>query len=319
MNIFNKIIIILSLFFVISCSASYENLSNNVFDPEDEFSKHLMDAYKEKADFEALEMHDWNSAKLYSEKALLAVKGEKILPQKISYWKIIPEKQSELSKAYTNLISIYEEGLILDPFNLAKAISSLDCWSEQQEEIWQTWDINKCRDDFLNAMHEIYRLIDADAAAAEKEDKKNKQNKISKEEKDIGTTNITQPNTIPNNNTTIVTKDKMDNILQIIYFDFDKSKLSQVSINEIKNFINEYKNIIDKYLVVGHTDTAGSSDYNNKLSIERAVTVKKVLIGLGLDDSNIKIIGMGERELSVHTNDEIAHPANRRAEISPLN
>jgi OOP family OmpA-OmpF porin len=311
MNIFNKILITLSLFFVISCSASYENLSNNIFTPKDEFSKHLMDAYKEKADFEALEMHDWNSAKLYSEKALLAVKGEKILPQKISYWKIIPEKQSELSKAYTSLMSIYEQGLILDPFNLAKAISSLDCWSEQQEEIWQTWDINKCRDDFLNAMHEIYRLID--------EDEKNKQDKISKEKKDVKTKKIVQPKKIPNNKATIVTKDKTDNILQIIYFDFDKSNLSQVSINEIKNFITDYENIIHKYLIVGHTDTAGTPDYNYELSIERAITVKKILIGIGIDDSNIKIIGMGERELSVQTNDDVAHPANRRAEISPLN
>ena len=334
MGIFKKIIIILGLFFIISCSASYENLSTNVFDPKDEFSKHLMDAYKEKADFEALEMHDWNSAKLYSEKALLAVEGEKILPQKISYWKIIPDKRSELSKAYNSLMNIYEEGLILDPFNLAKAISSLDCWSEQQEEIWQTWDINRCRDDFLSAIHEIYRLID--------EDEKNKQDKISKEKTDLETKKIVPSKEIAKineilkkidletkkivpskeiakSNATIVTKDKMDNILQIIYFDFDKSNLSQVSINEIKNFITDYENIIHKYLIVGHTDTAGTPDYNYELSIERAITVKKILIGIGIDDSNIKIIGMGERELSVQTNDDVAHPANRRAEISPLN
>ena len=30
---------------------------------------------------------------------------------------------------------IYDNALLLDPFNLAKAISSLDCWSEQQEKI----------------------------------------------------------------------------------------------------------------------------------------------------------------------------------------
>ena len=44
----------------------------------------------------------------------------------------------------------------LDPYNLAKAISSLDCWAEQQEENWQSMGYKKCRNDFLNAMHKIY-------------------------------------------------------------------------------------------------------------------------------------------------------------------
>ena len=33
-------------------------------------------------------MHDWNSAKLYSEKALLAAKGEYLMPEKINNWDI---------------------------------------------------------------------------------------------------------------------------------------------------------------------------------------------------------------------------------------
>ena len=45
-----------------------------------------MEAYKIKADFEAKEMHDWNSAKLYSEKALAAVSGKKIKPEKYIFW-----------------------------------------------------------------------------------------------------------------------------------------------------------------------------------------------------------------------------------------
>ena len=59
--------------------------------------------------------------------------------------------------------------------------------------------------------------------------------------------------------------------------------------------------------------------YNQNLSIERAKTVKSILVKFGIDSKNIKIIGKGENDLRVNTNDEIAHPANRRAEISPLN
>ena len=46
-----------------------------------------MDSYKTKADFEAKEMHDWNSAKLYSEKALAAATGKKIKPEEVSIGK----------------------------------------------------------------------------------------------------------------------------------------------------------------------------------------------------------------------------------------
>jgi len=36
-------------------------------------------------------------------------------------------------------------------------------------------------------------------------------------------------------------------------------------------------------------------------------------------EQNIKILGKGEIDLNIKTNDEVPHPANRRAEISPLN
>ena len=159
MAIYNKFLLIFTIFFLYSCSSSYEKLNNSNFSPPNNFSKHLFDMYKEKANFEAEKMHDWNSAKLYSEKALEAAKGEKIEPENINYWKIPNEHQTQIKLAYDNLMSIYEPALIHDPYNLANAISSLDCWSEQQEENWQTWDINTCKDSFLESMHKIYKNL----------------------------------------------------------------------------------------------------------------------------------------------------------------
>ena len=146
-----------------------KKLSKESFNPPTSLSKHLMEAYKTKADFEAQEMHDWNSAKLYAEKALGAADGKDILPEKISYWVIPADKQSELNKAYNNLMTVYKEALLLDPFNLAKAISSLDCWAEQQEENWQTWDIDQCRNDFLSAMHEIFGSLEKEEGISTKQ------------------------------------------------------------------------------------------------------------------------------------------------------
>ena len=65
-----KIILSLSFLFFFSCSSSYEKLRKGSFNPPTTLSKYLVEAYKTKADFEAQEMHDWNSAKLYAEKAL---------------------------------------------------------------------------------------------------------------------------------------------------------------------------------------------------------------------------------------------------------
>ena len=93
--------------------------------------------------------------------------------------------------------------------------------------------------------------------------------------------------------------------------------MTYVSSNSIKKFIEEYKNKIDTFLVVGHTDTKGTNEYNLELSIKRAEAVKIILINLGINIEKIKILGEGETKLLVQTEDEIKHPANRRAEISP--
>ena len=55
------------------------------------------------------------------------------------------------------------------------------------------------------------------------------------------------------------------------------------------------------------------------LSLQRALAVKKLFIDFGIEKENIKILAKGENNLLVQTADEIAHPANRRAEISLLN
>ena len=150
------IYILISVFTLGGCSASYKELSNMEENKPSNFQEYLLQEYKKRATFEAEEMHDWNSAKLYSEKALKSLKTDKIYPEKISYWKLPENNVDEIRIAYDNLMIVYKDAKIKDPYSLAKAISSLDCWSEQQEENWQIWDINKCKEDYLNAMHKIY-------------------------------------------------------------------------------------------------------------------------------------------------------------------
>ena len=294
--------IIFLLIFLGGCSASYKQLSTMESKEPKNFQEHLLFEYKKRASFEAEEMHDWNSAKLYSEKALKSLETDEIYPEEISYWKIPEENINEIKIAYENLMTIYKDAKNIDPINLARAISSLDCWSEQQEENWQTWDINSCKNDFLNAMHNIYEKISA--KENEEETVNNKNNNSENETKD---------------EVTIVTKNENKELMQIIYFDFDQFNLSEVSKDKIKKFLNNYGSDINEYLVVGHTDTKGTNKYNLSLSIKRAEVVKEILINYGINQSSIKILGKGEESLAVDTPDDTKQPANRRVEIKKTN
>ena len=301
MNLIKSTSVLISLLFLWSCSASYKELSNMEEKNPANFQEYLLNEYKLKATFEAEEMHDWNSAKLYSEKALKSLETDKIYPEEVSYWKLPDENVEEITIAYDNLMSIYNDAKVIDPMNLAKAISSLDCWSEQQEENWQTWDINSCKEDFLKTMHNIYE-------------------KIASEEKIIDNNyEISKLENTTSDDVTIVTKNKTNEVMQIIYFDFDKFNLSNVSKNKINSFITKNGSQINEYLVIGHTDTKGSKNYNLSLSIKRAEVVKEILIDYGIKSSSIKILGRGEETLAIQTPDDTKQPANRRVEIKKTN
>ena len=294
----SKPLLFIPLLFLMGCSAAYEQVKEINIDYPKTFQQHLVNNYKQKATFEAEEMHDWNSAKLYSEKALRALDGKKIYPEKITYWNIPLDKTKDIKTGYNNLLSIYEDALTIDSKNLAKAISSLDCWSEQEEEKWQTWDIENCKNDFHSAMHELYNKISNENSVRESKEIK---------EEDNG------------NDITVVTQNHEKEIIQIIYFDFDDSTLSEVSKITLNYFLDKNKNEISRYLIIGHTDTKGTNDYNLNLSYKRAEVVKKILLNEGMSEKDISILGKGENELAVNTPDEMKHPANRRVEVKIMN
>lgn len=68
-------------------------------------------------------------------------------------------------------------------------------------------------------------------------------------------------------------------------------------------------------VVTGHTDRQGSLEANDALSLERARAVRTLLVDRGFAAERIEAVGRGEREPVVPTDDEVAEPRNRRADI----
>jgi outer membrane protein OmpA-like peptidoglycan-associated protein len=67
--------------------------------------------------------------------------------------------------------------------------------------------------------------------------------------------------------------------------------------------------------VTGHTDTVGSDDDNDRLSMQRATQIMGVLIAEGFPREALSAVGRGEREPAVDTGDNVANAQNRRVEV----
>lgn len=102
-----------------------------------------------------------------------------------------------------------------------------------------------------------------------------------------------------------------------LYFLLGKDELTTESRTEAENI---YRSFLERQapeiLIIGHTDTLGSSKHNLALSLKRAEKVRKSLMALGVPAESIRVVGKGEQELLVQTPDNRKEPKNRRVDIN---
>lgn len=85
-------------------------------------------------------------------------------------------------------------------------------------------------------------------------------------------------------------------------------------IDEMAEFVSKFPN--DTFLVVGHTDSRGSDEYNLKLSTTKAKYIRTLLIERGIDPRRIIAFGCGEKELKIpNAETELEHEQNRRVTL----
>lgn len=107
------------------------------------------------------------------------------------------------------------------------------------------------------------------------------------------------------------------------YFEFDKFELTskeKENIKEMAEYINK-NNIKGTLLIEGHTDDRGKATYNDKLSLERANSVKDEFEKNSINKKNIqiKVKGYGESKPEYKNTNEYARSKNRRAQVNILN
>jgi len=102
----------------------------------------------------------------------------------------------------------------------------------------------------------------------------------------------------------------------MVFFDWDRSNLSQQALNTIKQAADQFKATGKaRITATGHTDRSGPDDYNMALSLRRANAVNDALVRDGVPPMAISVIGKGESQPLVQTADGVREPQNRRVEI----
>jgi outer membrane protein OmpA-like peptidoglycan-associated protein len=103
----------------------------------------------------------------------------------------------------------------------------------------------------------------------------------------------------------------------VLHFITGTDELTAESKAELQGVLGALKERpLPDVLVIGHTDTVGDAAVNDRLSAQRAETVKGFLVDIGIPAERIRTAGRGEREPLVQTADEVDEPRNRRVEIN---
>ena len=108
-------------------------------------------------------------------------------------------------------------------------------------------------------------------------------------------------------------------VLQNVNFEFDKATLTadaRVVLAKVAQGLVSQKDL--RVEIAGHTDSKGSDSYNQRLSGERAASVKSFLISQGVTPQQLSSRGYGEAQPVATNETEAGQAQNRRVEFRVL-
>lgn len=112
-------------------------------------------------------------------------------------------------------------------------------------------------------------------------------------------------------------KEKLERLLNAVFFDFDSSVLSQTARDTLSGnastLLKKYPGF--KVQVEGHCDERGSTEYNLALGERRAKSAMNYLVTMGVAADRLSVISYGKEKPADPGHDEAAWAKNRRAEF----
>jgi len=102
-----------------------------------------------------------------------------------------------------------------------------------------------------------------------------------------------------------------------LLFGFDSDQLgssARDNLRKLAESLKQYPNT--RTLIVGHTDSDGSAQYNRDLSDRRALSAANFITGEGIDRLRISTAGRGETEPIATNDSDDGRRQNRRVEIA---
>jgi OmpA-OmpF porin, OOP family len=230
---------------------------------------------------------DWEHAGLFGRKAAAAGNGESVMPENPADWMLPADKETVFTEARDSLMAALDGGgREMAPKEAAIAQANYDCWIQEQEiknEGFQDKDIAYCRGNFWDNLALV--------------------------EKAIAPKPMAEPEPTPPPAPEPVARD------YLVYFDFDKYNVRADAasiLDRVADAINEMGATTVR--LIGHTDTMGTPEYNQVLSVERADSVQDYLKKKGVT-AKITATGVGESDPRVPTPDQVAEQENRNVQI----
>jgi OOP family OmpA-OmpF porin len=100
------------------------------------------------------------------------------------------------------------------------------------------------------------------------------------------------------------------------FFDFDKAVLKPAGKSALDDLTSKLGDMnLEVIIAVGHTDSVGTDEYNQKLSIRRAESVKAYLESKGIESNRVYTEGKGEKQPVADNKTDAGRAKNRRVEI----